>query len=159
MFLFSFLRRCRTRNVADAHVGQSSRTWVLACGRTIKFHFCRANVFELAIKQRFSPPSQRTTRPRRGVGPFSFFVYSPTNWFCGIHRPFFSSSSSPSSTPFSPAVSQGSPELFRGTQIHPARVRGVPTSGHSGHQPRVTSSTKVSVVQNLRVYPSCHANL
>lgn len=61
---------------------------LLACGRTIKFHFCRANVFELAIKQRFSPASQRTTRPRRGVGPFSFFVYSPANWFCGIHRPF-----------------------------------------------------------------------
>jgi len=71
---------------------------LLACGRTIKFHFCRANVFELAIKQRFSPPSQRTTRPRRGVGSFSFFVYSPTNWFCGIHRPFSSSSSSSSST-------------------------------------------------------------
>lgn len=55
---------------------------------TIKFHFCRANVFELAIKQRFSSPSQRTTRPRRGVGSFSFFVYSPANWFCGIHAPF-----------------------------------------------------------------------
>lgn len=86
---------------------------LLACGRTIKFHFCRANVFELAIKQRFSPPSQRTTRPRRGVGPFSFFVYSPTNWFCGIHRPFFSSSSSPSCTPFSPAVS-GKPRAISG---------------------------------------------
>lgn len=96
---------CRTRNV-DAHVGPGDVGPLLACGRTIKFHFCRANVFELAIKQRFSPPSQRTTRPRRGVGPFSFFVYSPTNWFCGIHRPFFSSSSSPSSTPFSPAVSE-----------------------------------------------------
>lgn len=39
----------------------------LACGWTIKFHFCRANVFELAIKQRFSPPSQRTTRPCRAA--------------------------------------------------------------------------------------------
>lgn len=31
---------------------------------------------------------QRTTRPCRGVGFFSFFVYSPANWFCGIHAPF-----------------------------------------------------------------------
>lgn len=23
---------------------------------------------------------------QRRVGPFSFFVYSPANWFCGIHR-------------------------------------------------------------------------
>jgi len=116
---------------------------LLACGRTIKFHFCRANVFELAIKQRFSPPSQRTTRPRRGVGPFSFFVYSPTNWFCGIHRPFSSSSSSSSSALRSLSPSQGSPELFRGTQIHRARMRGVPTSSRGG-MARVISSTKVS---------------
>lgn len=71
---FFFLRHCRTRNVAYAHVGEFPRTWIPAtwgpswpCGRTIKFHFCRANVFELAIKQRFSPPSQRTTRPCRAA--------------------------------------------------------------------------------------------
>lgn len=96
---------------------------LLAYGRTIKFHFCRENVFELAIKQRFSPPSQRTTRPRRGVGPFSFFVYSPANWFCGIHHPFFSSSSLPSSTIL--PQSQEGPWLFRGTQIHPVCVWGM----------------------------------
>src|SRR5436190_2242220 len=49
---------------------------LLACGRTIKFHFCRANVFELAIKQRFSPPSQRTTRPRRAALAPSRFLFT-----------------------------------------------------------------------------------
>lgn len=110
---------------------------LLACGRTIKFHFCWANVFELAIKQRFSPPSQRTTRPRRGVGPFSFFVYSPTNWFCGIHRPFrfslLSSSSSPSSTAlllYRPRETRSYFGVRKYTWC--SRARGVPTSISAG---------------------------
>lgn len=122
---------------------------LLACGRTIKFHFCWANVFELAIKQRFSPPSQRTTRPRRGVGPFSFFVYSPTNWFCSIHRPFSPLLSSSLVALFLRSLipSQGDPKLFRGTQIHLVCVRGVRTSVR-GRQYNYHWQ-KLNVVQNF----------
>lgn len=46
---------------------------------------------------------------------------------------------------FSPAASRGGPELFRGTQIHPMRVRGVPARAPAADTARVLSSTKVAV--------------
>ena len=100
--------------------------------RTIKFHFYQANVFELAIKQRFSPDNEAS--PHRGVGSFSFFVYSPANWFCGI----YASSSRPSSTPLPHLLDlvvllsrgpQGS-RLFWGTQISNAWFQGYHAPGH-----------------------------
>lgn len=93
-FLKALLSSRRFLNIIESGCTRARR-------RTIKFHFYQANVFELAIKQRFSPDNEAT--PHRGVGSFSFFVYSPANWFCGIR---FSSSSTSSSTSSSPPRSR-----------------------------------------------------
>lgn len=131
---------------------------------TIKFHFCRGECLRISNKAAILFPSQRTTRPRRGVGS-SFFVYSPANWFCGIHAPFHLPTPpvrppSPPRPPFRhppprpPAVlrleGRGRARLFRGTQIRGVRVRGVLESTR-GENPADCHRQKSSSVQLPRL--------
>lgn len=116
-----------------------------------KISFLPGECLRISNKAVILFPSQRTTRPCRGVGFFSFFVYSPANWFCGIHAPFPPPCPDPllvllfSVLILVPRPSDGAGRrvrLFRGTQIRGVRVRGVPVSTR-GEKPPALSSAKI----------------
>ena len=90
-----------------------------------KISFLPGECLRISNKAVILFPSRRTTRPCRGVGFFSFFVYSPANWFCGIHARFppsrpglaawSTSSASSSSSSGSSDKTGRRVRLFRGT--------------------------------------------
>lgn len=133
----------------------------MACGRTIKFHFCRANVFELAIKQRFSPPSQRTTRPRGAALAPSRFLFTHQRTGFAVYTV--------SSVPFPPSLrlprrsslrhslpsSSGRTESYFGVRKYTRRaLRGMSTSGRwrTARVPSLSASmTKISIDAKCRM--------
>lgn len=101
--------------------------------QTIKFHFCRANVFELAIKQWFSSPCN-VQRGRAAALASSRFLFTHQRTGFAVYTlrshslaptPYWSTSSKSSSSSTGPSHGAGKVRLFRGTQIRRVRERGI----------------------------------
>lgn len=125
---------------SSSHVCSVTRMPLPVRKADYKISFLPGECLRISNKAVILFPSRRTTRPCRGVGFFSFFVYSPANWFCGIHARFlpprpglaaWSTSSASSSSSPGPSDEAGRRvRLFRGTQIRGVRVRGMLTGEH-----------------------------